>query len=105
MAGKLEVQLYIRCKFEAIQFQPNSDGHIFLLQLDEIESLADKAGLSIVEKRLFSNPITNGHLKSRIFLKLLSRKWIDFFEKATRHLPLPWQKKINTNIAVLLTPD
>jgi len=89
--------------FETIQFQPNSDGHIFLLHLDEIEFLADKAKLSIMENRFFNNPITNGYLKSAIILKLLPKFWIDFLENITTSLPLPWVKKINTSIAILLT--
>lgn len=90
-------------QFETIQFQPNSDGHIFLLHLDEIEFLADQAELSIVEIRFFNNPITNGYFKSAILLKLLPKSWINFLEKIITSLSLPWVKKINTSIAILLT--
>ncbi len=90
-------------KFEAIQFKPNSDGHIFLLYLDEIEVLANKANLSIMENRLFSNTITNGYLKSRIILPVMPIKLVNIGENLTQSLPLYWQKKIHTSMAVLLT--
>ena len=51
--------------FESIQFKPNSDGHIFLLYLDEFEILAKKAGLTILKTTYYTNFITAGHLKTR----------------------------------------
>lgn len=90
-------------QFEAIQFQPNSDGHIFLLHLDEVESLAQQSNLSVVESRIFTNPLTNGHLKLGTLLNLLPCTWVDACEKFTQSLPLVLQKKIHTGVAVLLT--
>lgn len=89
-------------QFEKIQFQPNSDGHIFLLHLDELEPIASQAGLSIVETRIFTNSLTNGHLKTRHLLKLLSKSFVDSLERFTRSLPLFLSKKIHTSLAVLL---
>jgi 2-polyprenyl-3-methyl-5-hydroxy-6-metoxy-1,4-benzoquinol methylase len=89
-------------QFEAMQFQPNSDGHIFLLHLDEIDFLAQQAGLSVVETRLLVNFLTNGHLKTGLLLKWLPRSWVDRIEKFTEALPLVMQKKIHTGRAVLL---
>lgn len=90
-------------QFETIQFKPNSDGHIFLLHLDEIDFIAAQAELSIVETRFFNNPITNGYLKSAILLKLMPKSWINSLENITKYLPLPWLKKINTSFVILLT--
>ena len=39
-------------RFEAVQFRPNADGHIFLLHCDEVEVLARRAGLRVVDLRL-----------------------------------------------------
>lgn len=89
-------------QFESTQFQPNSDGHIFLLHLDEVEALAHQVGLSIVENRLFTNSISHGHLKSRFMLEFLPSSWVDNLEKNTEALPLFIQKKIHTSIASLM---
>ncbi|MBE9014665.1 methyltransferase domain-containing protein [Chroococcidiopsidales cyanobacterium LEGE 13417] len=90
-------------EFEAIQFQPNSEGHIFLLHLDEIESIVHQAGLSIQETRIFTNPLTNGHIKLGKLLNFLTPSWVDTCEKFTQSLPLVLRKKIHTGVAVLLT--
>ena len=90
-------------QFESIQFRPDEDGHIFLLHLDEIESLACQAGLAIVETRLFTNPLTRGSLKSEALLKLFPRSWINVVEKWTEHLPLFLSRKLHLGMATLLT--
>jgi 2-polyprenyl-6-hydroxyphenyl methylase/3-demethylubiquinone-9 3-methyltransferase len=48
--------------FEARQFRPDADGHIFLLSPDELCDLAHQAGLAAVEVKCFSTPITAGWL-------------------------------------------
>jgi 2-polyprenyl-6-hydroxyphenyl methylase/3-demethylubiquinone-9 3-methyltransferase len=90
-------------QFELIQFQPDADGHIFLLHLDEVEFLAHQAGLAVAESRLITNPLTNGYLKLEILLKLLPRTWIDGIENLAQSLPLPLKKKLNTTTISLLT--
>ncbi|MBD2692157.1 methyltransferase domain-containing protein [Anabaena catenula] len=89
-------------QFESIQFQPNADGHIFLLYLDEIEDFAKQIGLSILDARLITNSITNGHIKSRYLLKFLPRQWVESLESFTEKLPLPLRKKIHTAFVVLI---
>jgi 2-polyprenyl-6-hydroxyphenyl methylase/3-demethylubiquinone-9 3-methyltransferase len=90
-------------QYEAIQFQPNSDGHIFLLHLDEIESMAHKSGLEIVETQIITNTLTRGHLKLETLLKLLPRPWIDSLENLTQSLPMPLKRKLNVTTIALLT--
>ncbi|MEI8340183.1 MAG: methyltransferase domain-containing protein [Verrucomicrobiota bacterium] len=89
-------------QFESIQFQPNSDGHIFLLHEDEIHSLARKAGFEVLELRLFSNPLTCGHLKTEQLLRILPASWVDRIERGTGRLPAAFQRKIHAAMAVLL---
>lgn len=90
-------------QFEVLQFQPNSDGHIFLLHLDEVESLAQQSNLSIVETRIYTNPLTNGHLKLGTLLKLLPNTWVNACETFTKYMPLIMQKKLHTGMAVLFS--
>lgn len=90
-------------QYEAIQFQPNSDGHIFLLHLDEIERLVNQAGLVIEEIRLVTNPLTNGHIKLHHILKILPKSWVKNFEEFTYSMTLAWKKKLHTATVALLT--
>lgn len=88
-------------QFEAVQFKPNADGHIFLLHRDEIDALAQRAGLSVLGVRLFANPLTSGHLKSEALLHWLPRAGVEALEQVTRRLPEGWQRKLHTGMAVL----
>lgn len=74
-------------KYEAIQFKPNSDGHIFLLHPEELPSLAARAGLEVESILLFTNPLTNGHMKMASLLRILPRSFVNAIEKITQRLP------------------
>jgi 2-polyprenyl-6-hydroxyphenyl methylase/3-demethylubiquinone-9 3-methyltransferase len=73
--------------FESVQFKPNSDGHIFLLHVDEIEPLAKSAGLVVEKIALFTNPLTAGHVKTEALLKILPRGVVQIAESVSRSLP------------------
>ena len=73
--------------YEAVQFKPNSDGHIFLLHPDEILSLASRAGLQVEDLALFNNPLTHGYLKMELLLAILPHRLVKSIEAATQHLP------------------
>ncbi|MEH2385330.1 MAG: methyltransferase domain-containing protein [Nostoc sp.] len=90
-------------QYEVIQFKPNSDGHIFLLHLDEIEQLSHQAGLVVKETRLVTNPLTNGHIKLHHLLKLLPKSWVETCEKLTCSMPLAVKCKLHTTTIALLT--
>lgn len=87
--------------FESMQFKPDADGHIFLLHLDEVHDLAQKAGLVIKELRLFTNPLTIGYLKLGILLRFLPESWVKALENWTSTLPVGMSKKINTAMGVV----
>lgn len=88
--------------FESKQFGPNSDDHIFLIHLDEVEYLASKAELEVVEIKYYTNPLTNGHIKLHYLLKVLPKSTVLGIEKITQKLPFPIGKKIHNNFAILL---
>ncbi len=88
--------------FEAKQFMPNSDGHIFLLYLDEMYQIAKKAGLQVKSLHYYTNPLTNGHIGLNRFLSLLPKKLVLFIERLTQKLPAFLGKKIHNGVAVLL---
>jgi 2-polyprenyl-3-methyl-5-hydroxy-6-metoxy-1,4-benzoquinol methylase len=89
--------------YEASQFKPNADGHIFLLHTDELLVLASRAGLTIGQLRLFNNPLTSGCMKSEWLLKILPPRFVGFVERLTQALPQGLQRSINMQLAASLT--
>jgi 2-polyprenyl-6-hydroxyphenyl methylase/3-demethylubiquinone-9 3-methyltransferase len=92
-------------QYEAMQFQPDASGHIFLLHEDELAPLADASGLTVREVRLFTNPLTNGHLKTAPLHRLMPAAALDAAEAATRRLPRALQRRLHTAMAALLQRD
>jgi 2-polyprenyl-6-hydroxyphenyl methylase/3-demethylubiquinone-9 3-methyltransferase len=89
-------------QYEAMQFQPDASGHIFLLHEDELAPLAAAAGLTVREVRLFTNPLTNGHLKTARLHRVLSDRVLRAVEDFTRSLPHPVVRRLHTAMAVLM---
>ncbi len=88
-------------QFEDVQFKPNADGHIFLLHQDELEALARQANLRVLDVDLYTNPLTNGHVKTEALLKVLPRGAVQLVENATCRLPKPLRTKMCTGMAIL----
>ncbi len=88
--------------FESKQFKPNSNGHIFLLHVDEIPKLAEQAGLELISAKYYTNPLTHGHMKMNLLLKILPKKLVFGIEKITQKLPLFIGKRIHDNFCILL---
>lgn len=86
-------------QFEAMQFQPDGNGHIFLLHRDEIEKLSRNTSLILKDIYFFTNPLTNGHLKLEVLLKILPEKIVEALDGFTSHLPSAIA--INLNIHTL----
>jgi 2-polyprenyl-3-methyl-5-hydroxy-6-metoxy-1,4-benzoquinol methylase len=86
-------------RFEAIQFKPDADGHIFLLYRDEIYQLAKSAGLEIDRLLLLTNPLTAGCLKTSRLLRLLPQPVVNGIESASQKLPLIIRDKVMTHLA------
>ena len=87
--------------YEAVQFKPDSDGHIFILHKDELADLAKNAGLEIKKFRIYSNFLTSGHIKMGLVLKLIPRKLVELFERFTNSLPFIIANKLHTGMIVL----
>jgi 2-polyprenyl-6-hydroxyphenyl methylase/3-demethylubiquinone-9 3-methyltransferase len=86
--------------FESTQFKPNADGHIFLLHADEIQPLAQRAGLVVEKIALFTNPLTAGHVKTELLLKILPRRMVQVAESVSRSLPSPLKRKALVQMGV-----
>lgn len=93
-------------RYEAGQFKPNSDGHIFLLHPEEIRDLARHAGLEVDAFTLFTNSLTSGHMKTEALLRVLPECAVRAVEWATRRLPTPLQEVCLVHTAARLRkPD
>ena len=83
-------------QYEALQFKPNADGHIFLLHDDEIRRLSRAAGLEVREIRYFSNVFTSGHMKLNALLRVVPTRVVDDLERLTTRLPEPVVRKLHS---------
>lgn len=88
--------------FEEKQFGPNSADHIFLIHLDEVQSLAKKSNLEIISINYYTNFLTNGHIKLNKLLNFIPKQLVFSIEKFTQKLPQSIGKRIHNNFAVLL---
>ena len=88
-------------QFEAVQFKPNSDGHIFLLHPEEVEMLSARTGLVLRDLRLFTNSLSNGHVKTAKLHYLLPKFVIDTIERMTSSLPDAIGRHLNTQMAAV----
>ncbi|MBC7941307.1 MAG: methyltransferase domain-containing protein, partial [Chitinophagaceae bacterium] len=86
--------------YEAMQFKPDADGHIFLLHPDEVLTLAESAGLAIDRLDLFTNPLTNGHLKTARLLPLLPRSAVEAAERLSQRLPARLARRLLVQMGV-----
>ncbi|MBA3962736.1 MAG: methyltransferase domain-containing protein [Chthoniobacterales bacterium] len=84
--------------YEAKQFKPDSDGHIFLLHPEEIEPLARSAGLELERFELMTNPLTSGHMKTKWLLQVAPKSLIGRIENLTSSLPPEWTRRFLTQI-------
>jgi 2-polyprenyl-6-hydroxyphenyl methylase/3-demethylubiquinone-9 3-methyltransferase len=91
-----------RHELEARQFQPDADGHLFLLYAEELVDMAQAAGLKIERLVLFTNPLTTGHVKLGRLLRLLPRATVDAVETVTRNSPAFIARRISAGLGARL---
>jgi 2-polyprenyl-3-methyl-5-hydroxy-6-metoxy-1,4-benzoquinol methylase len=88
-------------QYEASQFKPDGDGHIFLLHRSEIEQMARDSGVQVLRFELFNNSLTSGHLKLGRVVPFLPQHLVHGLERLTGFLPLFLQRKLLTACAVV----
>lgn len=89
-------------KFESIQFQPDGDGHIFLLHSDEIQPMARMAGLDVQSLDLFTSFLMAGRLRTEPLLRLMPGEMISMIDRQCERLPSPLARKVLVQMAVCL---
>jgi 2-polyprenyl-3-methyl-5-hydroxy-6-metoxy-1,4-benzoquinol methylase len=91
-----------RHELESRQFQPDADGHLFLLYAEELVAMAQAAGLEIEQLVLFTNPLTTGHMKLERLLRVLPRATVNAVEVLTRNTPSFIARRISTGLGARL---
>ncbi len=89
--------------FESVQFKPDADGHIFLLHIDELQILANTVGLVLERVNLFTNPLTNGRLRTEPLLRHFPENWIWGLERAGQRLPYRLKRSLHVGVAALMS--
>lgn len=90
--------------FESEQFKPDADGHIFLLYVDEVRLLAQNADMRVKSLKLFTNPLTTGHLKTDEVLRHLPERLVWGVERVTQKLRGAVGRKLNVHLAAVMAP-
>jgi len=88
--------------FEAKQFLPDADGHIFLLHLDEMKALANSAGFQVRRLETMVTPLTAGHMKLGYLLPILPAPLVRTFERLARGLPEVLRRKLHASMLAVL---
>lgn len=65
----------------------------------EIEQFAGDAGLTVDKIDLFTNPLTNGHIKLEPVLHITPRSWVDALERLSQRLPSVLAKRFLVHTA------
>ena len=88
---------------EARQFQPDADGHLFLITPDELNALATRAGLRVDKIDLYATPFITGHCRLSL---MRGRRMIPIcysLEKLSQHLPIRFREKVCFLMSALLS--
>jgi 2-polyprenyl-3-methyl-5-hydroxy-6-metoxy-1,4-benzoquinol methylase len=88
--------------YESVQFKPNSDGHIFLLDCEEMRALAANAGLTVERIQLATNPLTCGHVKLGYLLPYLPAVMVRALEATTQKFPRVMRERIHSQMVACL---
>jgi 2-polyprenyl-3-methyl-5-hydroxy-6-metoxy-1,4-benzoquinol methylase len=73
---------------EQSQFQPDADGHLFLLTPDELRALANSAGLAVQHLSVWGTPFLSGHCGLRLLSSRLISRVAYLVEKFIQQLSL-----------------
>lgn len=88
--------------FEERQFQPDADGHLFLLHPDEVAPLAARAGLVVEHLSLFTSFLSAGWLGTGPLTRRLPGRWLAAGEQLAAHLPSVLRERVTISMAFVL---
>ncbi len=80
-------QVTDRSSLVAKQFQPDADGHLYLLTRPDLEREAGKGGLIVIHHNYFATPWITGRIKFRFFTSWLPLQLTTFLDKLFLSIP------------------
>lgn len=80
-------------ELEARQFQPDADGHLFLLTPGELVELAESVGLMVERLAVWATPLLNGHAALRHLAGPSMVRAAYFTEVIAQRLPVAWRAR------------
>lgn len=87
--------------FEAGQFKPDADGHIFLLHADELEPLGRAAGLELVEVTHGTSFLVRGWMGTDGLARRLPERVIAVLDTAILAAPAALRDRLTTHLAAV----
>ncbi|MEA2372953.1 MAG: hypothetical protein QOH12_3347 [Solirubrobacteraceae bacterium] len=87
--------------FEASQFKPDADGHIFLLHPDELDSLGRAAGLELVRVVHSTSVISRGWLRTGFLSRRLPEGILNAIDAGITGSPAAVRDRLTTNLAAI----
>lgn len=89
--------------YESVQFQPDAEGHIFLLHEDEVHRLAQEAGLMVSHLSYSTNFLTAGYAGTRRLLSVLPEGVVRALERTSSGcLPQSMAQKVHISMLAVL---
>ena len=90
-------------QLEARQFQPDADGHLFLLTPAELTHIAKQAEFGSVQISFSGSPFISGHAGFRALRRLRLRRACWLAERACMRLPRASRDRLFFNITAILS--
>jgi 2-polyprenyl-3-methyl-5-hydroxy-6-metoxy-1,4-benzoquinol methylase len=87
---------------EQQQFKPDSDGHLFLITPQEMESLAHQAGLVVERLVLWATPVVTGHVRLAMLSNPVLCWGCYYLERLFQSLPFSIKEKACFNFSAVL---
>ena len=83
-----------RTALEAAQFQPGSEGHLFLFTNRELQTLAEDAGFRVVSIQNLITPVLAGEFGLGKFFRFLPRGFVAGCDRALAWLSFWWRRRV-----------
>ncbi len=88
---------------ESRQFQPDAEGHLFLITPAELSELATHAGLRVEKIELYATPFITGHCRLSLMRGKRMISLCYSLEMLSRRLPIRLREKVCFSLSVLLS--
>lgn len=87
--------------FEARQFEPDADGHIFLLHPDELQALGRATGLDLVRASQCTSVLARGWMRTGGLSRRLPERLIAALDGAVVRAPAAVRDRLTTHLAAV----